>query len=122
MAFVPNWGILCVCRVLLGAFEVRMIVFVRLLNFKHRYSSGWFFPCAGIYYYDLVQASRGSETPRRFLPHIDCYWRFQLHFCICRRKISGQGQPQWMAVDIPDARNNHDNSGNIDVVLRCGLS
>jgi hypothetical protein len=99
-----------------------MILFVRLLNLEQRDSSGWFFPCAGVHYHDLVQASRGSETPRRFLPHINCYWGFQLHSCICHCKTSGQGQPQWMAVDIPNSRNNHHNSGNIDVVLRRGLS
>lgn len=103
MAFVPNWGILCVCRVLLGAFEAG------------------FFPALA---YIITTWYKRHEVQKRlavFLSHIDYYWRLQLHFCIWHRKISGQGQPQWMAMDLPSSRNNHDNSWNIDVVLRCGL-
>ncbi|KAF5393375.1 hypothetical protein D9757_000508 [Collybiopsis confluens] len=59
MGFVPNWRILALCRVLLGAFEVG---YSYSAPGYHLIPLGMLFPGTCIHHYNMVQTSRGTKA------------------------------------------------------------
>ena len=57
MGFVPTWGVLALCRVLLGTFEVPdFVITPEVISLKRLSVPGGVFPRTRIYHHDLVSA------------------------------------------------------------------